>query len=74
MFQAATFGITFYCFTFWVAPWMGEFGVTRSDVMLLILVAQVTMGVVAPVAGRAMDALSIRALVVAGGTARPTVG
>ena len=69
VFQAATFGITFYCFTFWVGPWTRDFGVSRSDVMLLILVTQVAMGVVAPLAGRAMDALSIRALVITGATA-----
>jgi MFS family permease len=66
LFQAVIFGIGFFCFTFWVAPWREEFGASRSEVMAILVIAQVVMGCVAPFAGRAMDRVSIRALIVAG--------
>ncbi len=66
VFQAATFGLTFYCFTFWVTPWMVAFGASRAEVMTVFLVLQVTMGMLSPLAGRAMDSASIRGLVIAG--------
>lgn len=66
VFQAVSFGIGIYCFTFWVAPWSLEFDVGRSQVMTVFVTMQVAMGALAPFAGRAMDRLSIRALVVTG--------
>ncbi len=66
LFQAVSFGIAIYCFTFWVSPWGAEFGVRRSEVMVVFLTLQVAMGAIAPVAGRAMDRLSIRYLVMGG--------
>lgn len=66
LFQAISFGIGIYCFTFWVAPWTEEFGVGRAEVMTVFLTLQVGMGVFSPFAGRAMDLLSIRALVIGG--------
>ncbi len=66
VFQAVSFGIGIYCFTFWVDPWSREFAVGRSQVMTVFVTLQVAMGALAPFAGRAMDRLSIRALVVAG--------
>lgn len=65
-FQAITFGLTFYCFTFWVAPWMQEFNATRSEVLLIIILIQVGMGIGSPFVGHAIDRLSIRLLVVIG--------
>lgn len=66
LFQAVSFGIGMYCFTFWVGPWVDEFGVGRSEVMTVFLTLQVAMGAVAPLAGRAMDRASIRMLVIGG--------
>lgn len=66
VFQALSFGIGIYCFTFFVAPWSREFGVGRGEVMTVYLGMQIGMGALAPLAGRAMDRLSIRALVCAG--------
>lgn len=66
LFQAISFGIGIYCFTFWVAPWSIEFGVGRGDVMMVFFTMQVSMGVLAPFAGRAMDRLSIRVLICCG--------
>ena len=66
VFQAVSFGIGLYCFTFYVAPWSAEFGVGRGDIMLVFFVLQASMGLGAPFAGRAMDRLSVRALVCAG--------
>ncbi len=66
LFQAVTFGIGIYSFTFWVEPWSSEFEVGRGDVMTVFLTMQVVMGLTAPLAGRAMDRLSIRGLITAG--------
>jgi MFS family permease len=66
VFQAVSFGIGIYCFTFWVAPWSREFDVGRSQVMTVFLTMQVAMGALAPFAGRAIDRVSIRGLVIAG--------
>ena len=66
LFQAISFGIGIYCFTFWVAPWSDEFGVGRGEVMVVFLTMQVAMGALAPFAGRAMDGLPIRALICCG--------
>lgn len=66
LFQAVSFGIGIYCFTFWVSPWTAEFGVGRGEVMIAFLALQVVMGAVAPLAGRAMDRMPIRVLVLCG--------
>jgi MFS family permease len=66
LFQALSFGIGIYCFTFYVAPWSAEFSVGRREVMLVFLGLQLALGAFAPFAGRAMDRLSIRALVCVG--------
>jgi len=66
LYQAVSFGLGIYCFTFWIEPWAGEFDVGRGTVMQVFITLQVTMGVLAPFAGRAMDRLPIRGLVLAG--------
>ena len=66
LFQAVIFGIGFFCFTFYVAPWREEFGSSRGDILAILVAVQIVMGTVSPFAGRAMDRLSIRSLVVAG--------
>ena len=66
LFQAVTFGIGIYSFTFWVTPWSEEFGVGRGRVMIVFVILQVAMGLFSPLAGRAVDRLSIRGLAIAG--------
>ena len=61
-----SFGIGIYCFTFWIEPWSDEFGVGRGRVLQVFIALQVVMGALAPFAGRAMDQLPIRNLVLAG--------
>lgn len=64
--QAMTFGIALYCFTFWIPLWMRDFGVDRGDVLALFFAIQISMGLLAPFSGRAMDSMSIRMLVCLG--------
>lgn len=66
LFQAVTFGVGIYAFTFWVVPWSAEFAVGRSDVMTVYMTMLVCMGLFSPLAGRAMDSLSIRGLIITG--------
>lgn len=66
VFQAVTFGLVFFSFTFWVGPWMADFGVSRTTVMWAFTAFNLGMGLMAPFAGRAMDKMSIRALVCGG--------
>lgn len=66
LFQATTFGIAFYSFTFFVKPWMGEFGASRGDIMLYFTISQFLMGFAAPFAGRAVDVVSVRLFVIGG--------
>ncbi|MFU8816467.1 MAG: MFS transporter [Pseudomonadales bacterium] len=65
LFQAAVYGFTVYTFTFWVEPWVGEFGAARGEIMLAMFFAQVLSGAVAPFAGRAFDVLSMRHVIAA---------
>ena len=66
LFQAVTFGLGIYSFTFWVVPWTSEFGVGRGDVMTVLVAMQICMGLFSPFAGRAMDRVSIRGLIITG--------
>lgn len=66
VFQSVIFGLTFYCLTFWIRPWMEEFSVSRSQVFLIVILIQVGMGLGAPFAGRAIDQYSLRLLIVLG--------
>lgn len=68
-FQAATIGILIYCFALFVVPWLETFDVSRGRVMVSITVLQLGMGLLSPLAGRAMDALPMRALVISGAVA-----
>ncbi|MGA1677484.1 MAG: MFS transporter [Pseudomonadales bacterium] len=66
VFQAVSFGVALYCFTFYVEPWSREFNVGRGEIMVIFFILQGAMGVLAPFAGRAMDRLPIRLLVCIG--------
>ncbi len=68
-FQAVTIGILIYCFALFVVPWLETFDVSRGRVMVTITVLQLGVGLLSPMAGRAMDALSMRALVIMGALA-----
>lgn len=67
VFQAVTSGIGLFSFTFFIQPWMAEFGAGRADLLTAVMAATLAMGVFGPFAGRAMDRLPIRMLVAAGG-------
>lgn len=66
LFQAVSFGIGVYCFTFWVEPFVAEFDVGRGRVLLVFVTLQLTLGFMSPLAGRAMDQFNLRWLVMAG--------
>lgn len=66
VFQAMTIGTLIYCFALFVVPWLDEFQISRGRVMVAITLLQLGVGVMSPFAGRAMDALSMRVLVVIG--------
>lgn len=62
-FQAMAFGLTFYTFGLWVLPWAEEFGSSRGEIMIGYTLVNITMGLLSPFVGHAMDSKSIRALV-----------
>lgn len=66
LFQAVSFGIGVYCFTFWVEPFVAEFDVGRGRVLLVFVTLQLTLGFMSPLAGRAIDQFNLRWLVIAG--------
>ncbi|MDX1581352.1 MAG: MFS transporter, partial [Alphaproteobacteria bacterium] len=51
VFQGVTFGIAFYSFTFFVEPWMAEFGASRGRILFAVTVSQLAIGVLGPFAG-----------------------
>ena len=69
VFQAVTVGILIYCFALFVVPWLETFDTSRGRVMIAITVLQLGVGVLSPLVGRAMDALSMRWLVIGGALA-----
>tara|TARA_A100001037_G_scaffold289537_1_gene301368 strand:+ start:1224 stop:2438 length:1215 start_codon:yes stop_codon:yes gene_type:complete len=72
LFQAIIFGIAFFSFTFYVEPWREEFGVSRGDIFLALVTVQIIMGLASPIAGKAMDRMSIRGLVITGSVSYAT--
>ena len=64
--QALTLGIMVYSFALFVVPWLDHFEIARSEVMVAILVFQVTTGLLSPVLGRLMDQFLMRGLVITG--------
>ncbi len=69
VFQAITIGTLIYCFSLFVVPWQEAFDISRGRVMIAITVLQLGVGALSPFAGRAMDAFSMRGLVIGGGVA-----
>lgn len=68
VYQAITYGIGLFSFTFFIQPWMDEFGTGRADLLLAVMAATLAIGVFGPFAGRAVDRLQIRWIIAAGGT------
>ncbi|HEY3698058.1 MAG TPA: MFS transporter, partial [Spongiibacteraceae bacterium] len=66
LFQSLCIGMHYYCFTLWVVPWSIEFNAVRSHIMLAIVASQIISGLIAPIAGRALDRLPAHILVCGG--------
>ncbi|MFK7914297.1 MAG: MFS transporter [Pseudomonadales bacterium] len=66
LFQAVSFGIGIYCFTFWVEPLSSEFAVGRGRVLLLFVSLQLTLGLLSPFAGQIIDRFELRWVICAG--------
>lgn len=65
LFQAAVYGLSVYTFTFWVESWVESFGASRGEIMLAMFFSQILSGMIAPFAGRAFDAFSLRYVITA---------
>jgi OFA family oxalate/formate antiporter-like MFS transporter len=63
---AFTYGLVCGGFTFWVDSWVRDFKAPRSLIMSLYTAASLMMVVVAPMIGRALDVLSVRAMLAIG--------
>ncbi|MGE4060766.1 MAG: MFS transporter, partial [Sphingomonadales bacterium] len=63
VFEIATVGIGFSCFTFWVTPWLDEFDVGRGHIMLAVAFATISNGILSPIAGWLMERWSMRVIV-----------
>jgi MFS family permease len=67
LFQAVTFGLGSYSFTFWVEHWIEAFGAGRGDIMWATTLFTIALGVMGPAAGWAFDTISMRVLICIGG-------
>ncbi len=67
LFQAVTFGLGSYAFTFWVEYWMKDFQAGRGDIMWATTLFTIALGVMGPAAGWAFDRISMRLLICLGG-------
>lgn len=65
--QAVSYGSLVYAFALFVVPWLNEFGMARTDVMLAIFSLQIVSGIFSPFAGRLLDTYSPHWLVPLGG-------
>jgi MFS family permease len=66
LFQAVTWAVPFSCFTFYAEKWVTEFGVARSHIMLAMTIPAFVGAGLGPFVGRAIDTMSLRALVAFG--------
>ena len=64
--QAVSLGILIYCFALFAVPWLDEFNVPRTDVMLTGSLLQFGVGIFSPFAGRAMNRFSLRSIILLG--------
>lgn len=65
--QAFTVGIAGYAFALFVLPWMNEFGVSRSELMLAPTGYAVGLALLSPFGGMILDRFDNRRLVLVGG-------
>ena len=65
-FQGVTIGATLSSFTFFVLPWMKEFGGSRGDILMVSFAATIVMAALTPFVGRLLDTRSIRVLACVG--------
>lgn len=63
--QAFTSGIAIYAFTLFVVPWMNEFQVQRSALMLGVTGSSITLAILAPISGVLLDKYPARQLILA---------
>lgn len=66
LFQAFTVGIVIYSFALLVPPWMEEFAVSRTEIMMANMIVVLGITLLSPFVGRALDSQSIRAIVTLG--------
>jgi MFS family permease len=64
---AFNFGIVAAAFTFWVAPWGHDFKAPRSLIMTAVTATNLMMILTTPFIGRALDFISVRTSLAAGG-------
>ena len=64
--QSVSVGITSYCFTFWITPWMEEFSLSRREVISAMTFHLYAMGLWAVLLGRFMDIFPAKYLVACG--------
>ncbi|MCG8346096.1 MAG: MFS transporter, partial [Chlorobiales bacterium] len=64
--QAFSIGISIFCFTFWVEPWMKEFHVSRREVMIAISILTYAGGFASFFAGRWIDLYPAKYVVTGG--------
>ena len=64
--QAMALGIMIYSFALFVVPWLDEYEISRSTVMLAILSFQIMTGLLSPFIGQLLDQYAMRQLVVFG--------
>ncbi|NND82251.1 MAG: MFS transporter [Gammaproteobacteria bacterium] len=65
-YQACTFGVFLYSFTFWIAPWSAEFNLPTTEVVMAMSMGNVTASLAAVWVGRLVDKVPVVKLVCSG--------
>jgi len=66
LFQAISYGLVTYGFVLYVVPWQQEFGASIREIMMAIVVFQLSAGVQSAFVGRALDKYSAQSIVILG--------
>jgi MFS family permease len=64
--NAVTVGIGVYAFAYFVMPWVTEFQVERSTIMLAITFSSIAVALISPLAGYCVDHFNVRRLLLVG--------
>jgi MFS family permease len=64
--NAVTVGIGVYAFAYFVMPWVTEFQVERSTIMLAITFSSIAVAIISPLAGYCVDHFNVRRLLLGG--------